>query len=151
MDAKTDAAATELTLTRVFDAPPELVFRAWTERDRFARWMGPKGFTVTFCELDASNGGAYRACMRSPEGKDHWVTGVFREVAPPGRLVFTWAWEDENGKPGHESLVTITLAAEGAKTRLTLRHTGFESESARNSHKDGWNGCLDCLAEYLAA
>jgi uncharacterized protein YndB with AHSA1/START domain len=88
--------------------------------------------------------------MRSPEGKDHIVSGVYREILPPERLVFTWAWEGE-GTRGHETVVTIELAETPGGTRLELTHEGFESETARDLHGEGWSGCFDCLEEALAA
>jgi uncharacterized protein YndB with AHSA1/START domain len=70
----------ELFITRVFDAPRELVFKAWTEPHRAVRWWGPQGFTTAHCEMDTQPGGVYRVCMRSPEGTEHWQRGVCREV-----------------------------------------------------------------------
>jgi uncharacterized protein YndB with AHSA1/START domain len=85
----------ELTITRIFDAPRELVFKAWSEPDRAVRWWGPQGFTTAHHEIDFRPGGAYRVCMRSPESSEHWQRGVCREVVEPERLVFTFAWEDK--------------------------------------------------------
>ena len=78
----------ELTVTRLIDAPRTLVFTAWTEPEQVARWWGPKGFVTTYSEMDIRPGGAYRLCMRSPEGKDHWKRGVYQEIVPPERIVF---------------------------------------------------------------
>ena len=154
MAARTSPAAEtakpELVITRVFDAPPRLVFKAWTEAERLVCWWGPKGFTMPSCKMDVRPGGAFRVCMRSPEGTDHWLQGVYCEIVEPERLVFTWAWEDAEGKPGHETLVTVNFAEHGAKTRLTLHHAVFESVNARNEHQSGWVSCLDRFAEYLA-
>jgi uncharacterized protein YndB with AHSA1/START domain len=88
--------------------------------------------------------------MRSPEGVDHWLQGVYREVVKPERLVFTHCWLDADGKPGQETLVTITFTERGEKTELTLRQTGFRSVESRDGHKLGWTSQLDGLAEYLA-
>ena len=97
MAATTDAAAIpaerELTITRVLDAPRSLVFKVWTQPEHMVRWLGPKGFTAPSCKLEVRPGGAWRACIRSAEGVDHWMRGVYREVAPPERLVFTFAWK----------------------------------------------------------
>jgi uncharacterized protein YndB with AHSA1/START domain len=87
--------------------------------------------------------------MRSPENTDHRLVGVFREIVAPERLVFTFAWEDEGGKLGPETLVTLTFAEQGAKTKLTLHQAVFESVTARDLHGEGWNGALDCLADYV--
>jgi len=145
------AAERELVITRVFDAPRPLVFKAWTEPDRLVRWWGPQGFTTPSCTMDVRPGGAYRYRMRSAEGTDHWLRGVYREIVEPVRLVFTWAWEDSEGEPGHETLVTVTFAEDGGKTRLTMRQAVFESMNARDAHQGGWASCLDRLAEYVAA
>jgi uncharacterized protein YndB with AHSA1/START domain len=155
MDARTDTAPRtveerELVITRIFDAPRHLVFQAWTEPDRLVRWWGPRGFSTPLCEIDARPGGAFRMGMRSPEGTDHRLRGVFREIVPPERLVCTWAWEDEQGAPGHETLLTVTFVEHDGKTRLTLRQAIFESVAARDAHEGGWASSLDCLAEYLA-
>ena len=144
------AAERELVITRVFDAPRPLVFKAWTEPDRLVRWWGPQGFTTPSCTMDVRPGGAFRFWMRSPEGTDHWLRGVYREIVEPERLVFTWAWEDAEGKPGHETVLTVSLAEHGAKTKLTLRQAVFESVTARDEHQSGWTSGLDRLAEYLA-
>jgi uncharacterized protein YndB with AHSA1/START domain len=138
-----------LEITRVFDAPRELVFRLWTAPEHLVRWWGPKDFTTPSCKMDVQPGGAYRTCIRSPEGKDHWMQGVYREVAPPERLVFTFAWDQEDGRPGHETLVTITFAEQDGKTRLTFRQGIFETTADRDSHHEGWSECLDRLATYL--
>ena len=147
----TGSAERELSITRVFDAPRDLVFKAWTEPDRAAQWWGPQGFTTISCEMDVRPGGAYRRCMRSPEGTVHCTRGVYREVVEPERLVFTYAWEDAEGKLGHEMLVTVTFAEHGGKTKLTLHQAGFASVEARDGHKGGWTSCLERFAKYLAA
>jgi uncharacterized protein YndB with AHSA1/START domain len=140
-----------LVITRVFDAPRSLVWQAWADPERMARWAGPRGFTMTSCEMDTSPGGTFRFRMLSPQGTDHRVQGVYREIVEQERLVYTWAWVDADGRPGHETLVTVTFADHGAKTLLTLRQALFESVTARDEHRGGWSSALDCLAEYLAA
>ena len=143
-------SARKLVITRVFDAPRETVFRAWTEPARLVRWWGPKDFTIPEYKMDVRPGGAWRTVMRSPRGERHSVQGVFREIVAPERLVFTWAWEDEHGKPGHETIVAVEFRARGDKTELTLTHSVFESAKSRDAHKSGWSSSLDCLAEHLA-
>ncbi len=90
------------------------------------------------------------AQMRSPEGELLHLAGVYREIVPPERLVFTHAWTDEDGKPGPETLVTVTLAEEGGKTVMTFRQTGFSSTESRDGHGGGWTECFDKLDELLA-
>ena len=148
--AATKTAERELVITRVFDAPRRLVFKAWTEPERLVRWWGPRGFTTPSCKMDVRPGGAFRFCMRSSEGTNHWLQGVYREIVEPERLVCTWAWEDAEGRPAHETLLTVTFAEQGAKTKLTLHQAVFESVAARDAHQGGWTSGLDRLAEYLA-
>jgi len=140
----------ELVITRILDAPRDVVFRAWTEPDRVARWWGPQGFVTTYCDMDIRPGGDFRVCMRSPEGAEHWKQGIYREIVAPERLVFTFAWEDAEGKPGHQTLVTVTLADRGGQTELTLRQAVFETVAARDDHRRGWTSTLQRFAEYLA-
>jgi len=150
--ASTDAAAErELLLTRVLDAPRVLVFKALTEPEHLVRWWGPQGFTLPSCEMDLCPGGAFRFLMRSAEGTEHRLQGIYREVVPPERLVFTWAWVDSECGAGPETLVTLTLEEHGAGTLLTLHQAVFESVTARDAHAEGWTECLERLAAYLAA
>jgi uncharacterized protein YndB with AHSA1/START domain len=146
----TESAERVLMIERVFDAPPSLVFKAWTDPQHLVHWYGPRGFTLPSCKLDLRTGGAWRSCMLSPEGREHWVRGVCREIVEPNLLVFTWAHENEDGALGQETLVTVTFAEQGGKTKLTLHQAVFESVKERDSHRGGWNSSLDRLAEYLA-
>jgi uncharacterized protein YndB with AHSA1/START domain len=155
--------APELVITRVFDAPRELVFKVWTEPEHFVRWWGPKGFTTPHCAIDLRPGGRIHYCMRSPEGHLIWNGGVFREVVPPERLVSTDYFADEHGNPVSptrygldadfpaEMLVTVTFEDQAGKTRVTLRQTVPPTVAARHGAQQGWNESLDRLAEYLAA
>ncbi|HEV8389708.1 MAG TPA: SRPBCC domain-containing protein [Dongiaceae bacterium] len=139
-----------LVLSRVFDAPRELVFKAWTQPEHLARWWGPRGFTLISYKTDVRVGGSYRFGMRSPENTEHWASGIYREVSPPERLVLSFAWEHPDGKPKHETTMTLTFAEQGEKTKLTLKQTLFESVTSRDMHGQGWSSTLDMLGEYLA-
>src|SRR5260221_5169349 len=123
-------AERELVITRVFDAQREIVFRAWIEPEQASQWMGPQGFTVVSFEMDVRPGGAWRKCMRSPEGRDYWRKGVYREIVAPERLGFTYVSDDPIGIPGHETLVTVSFSEQRGKTLMTLRPTEFESMAA---------------------
>ena len=137
----------DLELRRVFRAPRERVFRAWTEADALGAWFGPQGTTTRVAEFDPRPGGRYRFEMA--EGGEYVVGGLFREVVPPERLVFTWRWE--NGAfAGVETEVRITLADVDGGTELTLVHRRLPGGDARQKHADGWTGCFDCLARHLA-
>ena len=139
-------AASEPIVKEIFiEATPEEIFPYLIRSEKYVLWMG------LAAEIDARPGGAYRYCLHSSEGTDHRVRGVFKEIVEQERLVYTWAWVDADGRPGHETLVTVTFADHGAKTLLTLRQALFESVTARDEHRGGWSSALDCLAEYLAA
>jgi uncharacterized protein YndB with AHSA1/START domain len=113
--------------------------------------------STTSCPIDVRSSSTYRACIRAaspfpgetPEGQDHWMQGVYREIVEPERLVFTFAWEDEDGQPKHETLVTVTFAEQDSKTRLTFHQAIFESIESRDSHRSGWSECSDHLEAYL--
>ena len=139
----------ELVITRTFDAPRALVFKAWTKPEHMVRWLGPKNFSAPHCTMDFRPGGAYRACICSPEGKEYWMRGIYREIVAPERIAFTFSWEEE-GERGRENLVTVTFAEQGDKTRTTFRQAFFESIEQRDSHHEGWSECLDRLAQFLA-
>jgi uncharacterized protein YndB with AHSA1/START domain len=140
----------ELAITRVLDAPPILVYKAWTEPEHMVRWIGPKGFTAPSVKMDVRPGGQYRALIRSGEGKDYWFRGVYREVVEAERLVFTFAWE-EDGERGQENLVTVTFADENGKTRMTFKQAPFQSVDERDGHEGGWSEAFDKLSAYVAA
>lgn len=144
------SAGRVLEISRLIDAPRALVFRAWTDPVQLVRWWGPHGYHVPSCRMEVHPGGSYRICMRHTDGTEHWVWGEYREIDPPGRLVFTWRRDKEDG-PDSESTVTVTLAEEGTKTRLTLHHAGFATVAARDSHNGGWGECLDRFVAYAAS
>ncbi len=144
------AEARELVITRVFDAPRDLVWKAWTEPERMKEWSAPKGFTIPVNEGELRPGGAWRACMRKPDGTDLWLGGVYREIVEPERLVFTHAWLDEQGSPGPETVVTVTLTERGGKTEMSFHQSGFDSVESRDGHAGGWTECFDKLDEHLA-
>jgi len=149
-------ASDELVLELVhdFDAPRELVFAAWTQREHLLQWWAPRDddgrdFTTPSCDVDVRPGGRYRIVIRGPSGTDYIMQGEYREVVLNERLVFTFAWEDENGAPGHQNLVTVMFADFDGRTRLTFRQEPFESVEQRDSHAHGWGEILDRLQEYL--
>lgn len=151
----TKSTERELVITRIFDAPRELVFKAWTDPKHVAQWWGPKDFTNPVCELDVRPGGALLIHMRGPDGVVYPMKGVFHEIAEPERLVFTSsAFEDEAGNPQLEVLNTVTFVEQGGKTKLTLRAVVVRSTpevaAALAGMEEGWNQSLDKLAEHLA-
>ena len=139
-----------LNIARVFDAPRSLVFQMWTRKEHIDRWLAPRGFTIPYSEGDLRPGGRWRCCMVSPQGVEHWLSGTYREIVENELLVFTHAWE-EDGKRGHETVVTVRFADHGGKTRMTFQQATFESIESRDGHAGGWAECLDILADYLAS
>jgi uncharacterized protein YndB with AHSA1/START domain len=152
--AAASAMEREVVITRVFDAPRELVFRAWTDPQHLSQWWGPKGFTNPICQVDARLGGAWHIVMRAPNGAEYPCGGVYREFAPPARLVFTNVAMDKDGRLIIDGLTTVTFAEHGGKTKLTLqtRATGLVSYAPQMlaGMEAGWTQSLDRLAEKLA-
>jgi uncharacterized protein YndB with AHSA1/START domain len=148
--APNDDAELAVTLTRIFDAPREAVFRAWIDPVQIARWIGPRSIKAEVKEMDARPGGAYRIVMHGASGEIYTVRGSYREVAAPDRLVFSWAWDDDSGQPKHATTVTVTFRALGDRTEMTLRQERFESRQELDNHEHGWTGSFDKLAEVLA-
>jgi uncharacterized protein YndB with AHSA1/START domain len=139
----------DLVLTRLIGAPRSLVFKAWTDPSHIARWWGPKGFVTIDHEMDVRPGGSYQFRMRGPDGVDLRKRGVYQEIVAPERVVFTFAWADEHGRPGNQTLITVTLEDRGAQTLLTLRQENFDNVENRDSHVVGWTSCLERFAEYM--
>ena len=153
--AETKATEREFTLTRTFDAPRDLVFKAWTDPVHLAQWWGPKTFTNPVCEVDLRPGGSLRIVMRAPDGSDHPMKGVFQEVVAPERLVFTNIAIDAAGNHLIEGITTVTFAEQGGKTRLTLhtRAKALTDIAARMiaGMDQGWTQSIDELEAHLAA
>ena len=151
----------ELFITRIFDAPRNHVWKAWTDPDLMKRWWGPKGFTSPYCEIDFRLGGKFLSSMRSPEGKEYWSTGVYREIIPLEKIVCTDSFADEKGNVvpatqygmsadiALEMLVTVTFDEHEGKTTLALQHVGIPAGTDRDGAYVGWNQSLDKLAEAL--
>jgi uncharacterized protein YndB with AHSA1/START domain len=138
-----------LTLKRRIKAPPAQVFSAWTDPKKIVHWFGPAetvGDSIE-AQLDVRVGGRFKVRFRTEDGEQHQVGGVYREVVPNSRLVFSWAW---HSTPERESLVTVTLSADADGTLLTLHHEQFFDEKARDGHRHGWTGTLDKLEKMFA-
>ena len=141
-------------ITRTFDAPREVVFRAWIDQEQTKKWWGPKYFTNPVCELDARPGGSILIHMRGPDGTIFPMRGIYREIVEPERLVYTnLVFEDEEGNPQLEVLTTLTFAERDGKTELTVREEVVrwtpEVEAALSMAEEGMNQSLDKLAGLL--
>lgn len=165
MDTKTEP----FVISRVFDAPRDLVWKAWTEPGRLKHWWGPKGFVVTHCTNDLRPGGLMHYCLRAPDGSEMWGRFAYREIVKPGRLVFVNSFSDPKGgvtrHPGHvswplEMLSTVTFEAQGGKTKVTVQWVPLDTstdlerktfDEGRPSMQQGWTGTLDQFAAYLAS
>ena len=139
----------ELVIVRTFDAPRALVWQAWTDPSRAIAWWGPRAHPATKMEMDVRAGGRWRMCLTGVEdGRELWQHGVFREVAAPERLVFTFVWEEE-GERGVENVVTVEFEDRGDKTLMTFRQAPFVSAGERDGHGGGWSSTFDRLADHL--
>jgi uncharacterized protein YndB with AHSA1/START domain len=151
-DEPTPDPVTEgITITRVFDAPRELVFKAWTEPERFVTWFGPADAEVPLStvSMDVRPGGAWRATMLAGPGRHqiHWK-GVYHEVVAPERLVFTITDQPE----GEQEVVTVLLSDLGDnKTEMVFHQGGGQLPPEEYLRaKQGWSGFLDRMADHLA-
>jgi len=144
----------EVVLTRVFDAPRALVFRAWTEPHHLARWWGPRDFTNPVCEIDVRVGGRIFIEMHAPDGTVYPMTGAFREIVAPERLVFAAVADDRDGRALLEGLITVTFEEEGKKTRLTVREKAVALQPAAGPMlarmETGWAQSLFRLQTVVA-
>jgi len=137
-----------LTLNRSYPVPPERVWRAWTDPQALKRWFGPGGADpVSLAQLDLRVGGRFRIVFGGPDGKAHDVQGVYKEVVPHRKLVFTWTWP--NSTPERESVITIELRAAGRGTELVFRQEQFSDSTVRDNHRHGWTESFVKLERFL--
>jgi uncharacterized protein YndB with AHSA1/START domain len=137
-----------LVLKRRLKAPPAQIYQAWTQPEKMTQWWGVMGHPKTpIAETDLRVGGRFKVQFWSQDGQHHSVSGVYREVVPDRRLVFSWAWQST---PERESQVTVDLKPDGDGTNLTLTHEQFFSEQARDDHRVGWLRGLDSLERLWA-
>ena len=136
-----------LTLVRRIKASPARVYAAWTQPELMLRWWGPDAGPVLSAESDPRPGGRFRCVFCTMNGERHECSGVYRDVEPARRLVFTWQWVT---MPERETLVTVELRPVPEGTELTLTHAQFVDEAARDAHRWGWSGALDKLEALFA-
>jgi len=137
-----------LALTRSYPVAPEKVWRAWTDAQTLKKWWGPgPGDAVSVADLDVRVGGRFRIVFGGAQGNENECAGVYKEVVPNRRLVFTWCWP--NSTPERISLVTIEFRGAGKGTELHFRHEQFFDEQARDGHRRGWTAALEKLDVFL--
>jgi uncharacterized protein YndB with AHSA1/START domain len=168
LERLSDELSKTFSISRVFDAPRDLVWKAVTESERLAHWWGPKGFTMVKCTVDLRPGGLFHYCMRSPDGHEMWGKWVYREIDPPDRLVAVTSFSDAEGNIlrhpmsaswPREVLNTMTLTERDGKTTMTIaggpiNATEEERKTFGSSHssmEQGFKGTLDQLEAYLEA
>lgn len=160
---KTVESEQEIVITREFDAPRHLVWRAWTEPEHFSKWWGPKDFTSPDPKMDFREGGKYLWCMHGPDGKDFYFysTGAYREIVPQEKIVLTDSFADaegnvisaeEHGLSGdwpEELLIVVTFEDKDGKTKMTMKQVGVPAGEMTEMTTAGWNQSFDKLAESL--
>jgi len=148
MEAAKLAEKPSLTLTRRFPVAPEKVWRAWTDPQALKQWFGPGGpQPVALAELDLRVGGRFHVVFGGPQGTEHEVEGVYREVIPNRKLVFTWTWPRTT--PERESVVTVELRKVTGGTELVFRHEQLFDETVRDNHRQGWSETMVKLERYV--
>jgi len=154
------ALQNEIVINRVFNLPVSVVWLAWTDAEYFKKWWGPRGFTCPSSKMEARVGGKYLSCMRGPDGKEFWSTGVVKELIPERKLVVTDSFSDDKGNikpaseygmPGDwpkELLITVYLEEADGATKMKLKHQGVPDEMREDCIK-GWNESFDKLEENI--
>ncbi len=158
---KVPSLTEDLVITREFNVPRESLWEAWTNPKVFMKWWGPKDFTCPHCEIDLRPGGEYHNAMRSREGMNYWTTGVYKEVVPFEKIVFTDSFADDLGHVVPASyygmsetfplalLITVSFEEIDGRTKMTLRHSGLPPGEVQDMSWTGWNESFDKLAEIL--
>jgi uncharacterized protein YndB with AHSA1/START domain len=148
MEVSKLAEKPSLNLQRHYPVAPEKVWRAWTDPEALKRWWGPGGpEAVSAVQLDVRVGGRFRIVFGGPQGDEHEVQGVYKEVVPNRKLVFTWTWPRTT--PERESLVTILFKPDGGGTELDFVHSQHFDESVRDGHQRGWSESFIKLERFL--
>jgi len=148
-ETTTTTSDLDLVIQRQFNAPRELVFKAWTEPERLMQWWVAPGVEAPAFDIDLRVDGSWRAAVVMSDGEQHWAYGRYVELDEPERIAFTFNWEAPADLK--DSLITIDLTEQGDQTVMTFRHATFRTVEERNDHNEGWTICLNQLAAYLAA
>ncbi len=138
-----------IQIRRTIRAPRQRVFDAWTKPEELKAWHAPGPLTVSLAEIDLRKGGAYRIHMREPDGKEHRVSGVYREIDPPKKVVYSWGWDGDH--PVKDSVVTVEFHDRGTATEIVITHAGIVDDHERGAHEHGWTAILDKLESHYQA
>jgi uncharacterized protein YndB with AHSA1/START domain len=157
MAAKSELAPTKietpeddkLVITRTFDAPRSLVWRAWTQPQHLMKWSCPQECSMLLAEGDLRVGGKWRVGMREPDGEDAFMHGEYLEIEEPSRLVYTHGWEDSKLHPGHMTQVSVQLFENNGQTTMIFTQTKLPTVASRDGHGEGWSSAFESLAKYL--
>lgn len=145
MTTQSPGPTLSLSLSRVLAAPPEQVFRAFTDPNWYSQWWGPEGTDSEVTQLELEVGGSYRVKMNLPDGNVAVMYGTYREIDPPRLLSYSLLWEGE----GAETLVTLELEPHADGTELILTHEGFTDQMRADQHEHGWTDSLSRLEKVL--
>lgn len=139
----------QLEVSRLIHAEQSRVFAAWTDPDKIMQWWGAGGVICTEASVDLAVGGRYRFANQTPDGNTMWITGIFTDVDPPGRLEYTWATEPVDDQ-APLSKVVVTFTSEDGGTLVTIEQTQIPTSEAREMNHFGWVGCLEGLDALLS-
>ncbi len=151
MSNTTTSAGERLVIRRTFAAKRERIWQAFTDAEEAMQWSHPENMSTKEFTADLRVGGAFRLTMVKPDGEEYSAKGIYREITPPEKLVYTWTWEEDTPQEEHETLLTIELRALGDDTELTLTHENLKSVESRDGHEVGWNEFLNNLGSHLAS
>jgi uncharacterized protein YndB with AHSA1/START domain len=141
---------TRLEIRRVFNAPRERVYAAWTDPAQLREWFGLERVRTRNISVDPRVGGEFRWDLTDPDGEEMTAFGEYRELIPNKKIVFTWKWDDDEAWENHNSTVTIELSDRDGGTELRLIHEQLPSEESRDRHNEGWNSLLDRLEKFFS-
>ena len=148
MDTRPDDRV--LTIERIFRAAPDVLFDAWTKPEILVRWWGPEGMTTPEYDMDVREGGAWSTVMQNVKGDRHHCSGVYKVLDRPRHLAFTWAWRQEDGSRGHETVVDVTFDPVPEGTKMRLVQKTFADVGQRDAHSHGWNSSFNDLERVVA-
>lgn len=138
----------KLEMQRTLPAAPETVFEGFSDPSRLAKWWGPRGFAIPSLEFEVREGARYKIEMQPPDGDSFFLVGEFREVEPPGRLAFSFVWEEPH-PDDIETLVELSIETRGESTEVTMRQGPFKTDERRELHRGGWSDSFDNLERLL--